>query len=182
MADVFSPKKLADEARKSYQHGDYLAAARSFDAAGQGYLAAGDQLSAAEQANNSSVAYLQAGDAQAALQAVEGTAAVFAAANDLRRQGLALGNWAAAQQALGNLDAAIEAYQQSANLLAMAGEDRMRAHALKALSELYLKSGRQGEAVAAMQSALDGVKKPTIKERVLKSLLGSSGSIPDDTP
>jgi tetratricopeptide (TPR) repeat protein len=112
MVEVLSPNKLVIDGTTAYKRGDYSAAAQLFSSACQGYQAAGESLKAAEMANNSSVAYLLAGDAQASLQAVEGTPGLFAAAGDGQRQGMALGNQAAALEALGRLDEAMEVYQQ----------------------------------------------------------------------
>jgi hypothetical protein len=47
----------------------------------------------------------------------------------------------------------------------------MRAHVLQSLSKLQLKSGRQIEALATMEAGLEGFKKPTLKQRILKKLL-----------
>lgn len=171
MEDVLNPKQLLQDGQGAYRRGDFVNAARSFAAAAQGFAAAGDALTEAEMKNNASVAYLKAGDRQAALQVVEGTPAVFAQAGDIRRQGLALGNLGAAYDALNYKAEAIEAYQQSAELLERSGEEEMRAHVLQSLSALQLRSGKQLEAVATMEAGLESFKKPTLKQRLLKRLL-----------
>lgn len=176
MSDAVSPDKLAKGGKSAYQNGDYLAAAHTFEAAQQGYLSEGDRLNAAEMANNCSVAYLQAGEAQAALQAVEGTEAIFAEAGDLRRQGMALGNLASALEAIDRTEEAVEAYQQSASVLEKAGEDQLRANVMHSLSMLQFRLGKQLQALASMQSGLEGVKRPTPKQSLLKKLV----SIPVD--
>lgn len=171
MRETLSPAQLAKDAQHSYKKGDYLVAAREFEAAAEAYQADGNYLDAAEMLNNSSVAYIQADDAQSALQVVTGTADVFAEAGDLRRQGLALGNHATALEANGHLEEALEMYRQSAELLKQAGETQMRASVMQSISALQLKTGRQLEALATMQAGLDGVEKPTPKQRALKKLL-----------
>jgi tetratricopeptide (TPR) repeat protein len=176
MSDAISPDKLTKEGKSAYQNGDYLAAIRAFEAAQQGYLSQGDRLNAAEMANNCSVAYLQAGDGQAALKAVEGTVAIFAEAGDLRRQGMALGNLASALEAVDRTEEAVEAYLQSASVLEKAGEDQLRANVMHSLSMLQFRAGKQLQALVSMQSGLDGVKRPTPKQSLLKKLL----SIPVD--
>lgn len=169
--NTVSPNKLAEEGKAAYQRGDYLASARAFESAGEGFTTAGDALNAAEMANNSSVAYLQAGEAESALRTVEGTAAVFAAAGDLRRQGMALGNLGAALEALNRLDEAQEAYQQSADVLQQAGEMDLRVHVMQSLSGLQLRTGRQLQALATMQAGLEGVERPSAKQRLMKQFL-----------
>ena len=106
MNDTLSLQELTEEGKAAYKRGDYLASARAYQAAAQGYEATGDALTAAELLNNSSVAYLRLGDGEGALQAVEGTPEVFASAQDIRRQGIALGNLGAALDAVKRIDAA----------------------------------------------------------------------------
>jgi tetratricopeptide (TPR) repeat protein len=171
MSDSVSPDKLAIEGKSAYQNGNYMAAAQAFEAAQKGYLSQGDKLNAAELANNCSVAYLQAGKGQAAFEAVEWTVDIFAEAGDLRRQGMALGNLASALEAVDRDDEALEAYHQSAGLLEKAGEDQLRANVMHSLSMLQFRSGKQLQALASMQSGLEGVKHPTPKQSLLKKLL-----------
>jgi hypothetical protein len=74
--------------------------------------------------SNRSVALLQAGDAREALQAAQGLERVFALAGDTRRQAMALGNEAAALDALNQNKVALEKYQQCAELLKQAGDPK----------------------------------------------------------
>ena len=171
MSDVKSPEKLAEEGKSAYQNGDYLNAAQLFEAARQGYETGNDPLMAAEMANNASVAYLQGEEAESALKAVEGTPATFAAANDLRRQGMALGNFAAALDALDRAEEAAQYYMQSADVLEQAGEDKLRANALQSLSTMQFRTGRQLQALASMKAGLEGIKKPSPRQSFLKRLL-----------
>jgi len=171
MSETITPKQLEQEGKQAFQRGDYRAAAHAFETASMGYHTLGDELSCAEMRNNSSVAYLKAGDAQAALRIIEGTLNIFAKAEDIRRQGMALGNLGAAQEALEYFDEAIESYEQSAELLKKAGEDELRASVMQSLSALLLRTGRQLEAVAVMQTGLESIKRPSIKQRLVKKLL-----------
>ncbi len=171
MNETLAPEQLAEEAKRAYQRGDYLAAGRAFEAAANSYRAREDSINTAEMLNNSSVAYLQAGDGVAALRVVEDTPRVFAEIGDLRRQGIALGNLGAALEAVGSNDQALEAYRQSADLLQQVGEAELRANVMQSLSALQLKTGRQLEALATMQSGIEGLKRPSLKQRMLKKLL-----------
>ncbi len=172
MNEVLDAAQLAKEAKQAYQRGDYESAARSFQAAAQGYKTCQDSLNAAEMANNASVAYLQAGDGQAALQAVEGTAEIFAAEGDVRRQAMALGNLGAALEALKRYEDAEQAYQQSADLLKQVGEDQLRLNVMQSLSSLQMRTGRQLQALSSMQAGLEDVNRPSPRQRILKKLLG----------
>ena len=171
MNDIVTPDRLSKDGKKAYQHGDYIEAAKTFEAARQAYLESNDELNAAEMANNASVAHLQADDAEAAYKAAEGTPEIFARAGDLRRQGMALGNLAAALEAMEKAGEALDLYQQSADVLAQAGEDQMRASVMQSLSMLQFREGRQLQALATMQSGVEGVKHPTPKQSFLKQLL-----------
>ena len=168
MNDTLSLQELIEEGKSTYKRGDFLASARAYQAAAQGYEATGDRLSAAEMLNNASVAYLRTGDGAAALQAVEGTPEMFADAQDTHRQAIALGNLGAALDAMKRLDEAVEAYQCSADLLGQAGEEDLRAHVLKSLSVLQLRKGDQMQAVATMQASLEPAGKANIFSRLLK--------------
>ncbi len=171
MPETLNQVQLAKEGKEAYQRGDYPSASKLFEAAAQGYASAGDHLNEAEMLNNCGVAFLRQGDGKAALQAIEGTPATFAAAGDLRRQGLALGNLGDALESVGRKEEAVEMYTQSADILERAGEEEMRAHVLQSLSKLQLKTGRQIEALATMEAGIEGFKKPTLKQRLLKKLL-----------
>lgn len=171
MPDTLNQAQVDKEAKDAYQRGDFETAAKLFQAAAQNYAAGGDKVNEAEMLNNCGVAYLRLGDGTAALKAVEATPATFAAAGDIRRQGLALGNLGDALESVGRKQEAADIYTQSAELLEQAGEEEMRAHVLQSLSKLQLKSGRQIEALATMEAGLEGFKKPSLKQRILKKLL-----------
>jgi tetratricopeptide (TPR) repeat protein len=100
-----------------------------------------------------------------------GTDAVFAAAGDLRNQALALGNQAAALEALRRRDEAMALYQQSADLLKQVGESELRAYVMQAVSKLQFRSGNYFEALASMRLGLEGIRNPTLKQRILIRLL-----------
>jgi len=176
MTEEDSAKMYAKRGKMAYERGDYTQAAEDFKEAQKAYILLGDVINAAEMANNCCVAYLQVNEPEKALQAVEGTPEIFAQVNDLTRQGMALGNYAEALSELDQPDEAIDAYLQSANVFEQAGEDQLRANVLQSLSQFQFQEGRQLEALASMQSGMEGIKKPSPKQRFLKRLL----SIPFD--
>jgi tetratricopeptide (TPR) repeat protein len=171
MPDVLTPQQLAEEGKSAFQKGQFESAANSFAAAAEGFSVAGNPLDSTEMKNNQSVALLKAGNAQGAFDTVSGTEWVFQAAGDIRRQGLAAGNEASALEALGRLDEAAQKYRHSADLLSEAGEDQMRAHVLESLSALQIRQGKAMDAVYSMQSGVVGVKKPSLKQSLTKTLL-----------
>lgn len=162
---------MTDQATSRYQEGDFEQAAELFAKAAQAYQDSGDALTAAELRNNQSVALLQNDDAQAALDAALDTDAIFAEAGDARRQGLALGNQAAALEELKRTDEALERYQTCAELLEQAGEDQMRALVMQSVAWIYIRRGKFFEGLFAMNSGLRTVKNPTLKQRILRTIL-----------
>lgn len=171
MAEPLRPQDLAAEAATAYKAARYAEAALLFTQAARSYSSSGQALDSAEARNNASVAYLQSGDAAAALQSAEGTDPIFASAKDMCRQGMALGNQAAALEALARLDEALERYTACAGLLKQAGETEMRAMVLKNISSLQIRTGNQLQALASMNAALEDQKHLSLREKILKKLL-----------
>ena len=163
--------QLVDEAKNAYEKGEYKNAAISFERATESYRTIDDFLLAAEMANNQSVALLQANDAHAALKAVQGTEEVFQQAGEGVKQAMAIGNRAAALESLGQLEEAENAYLLSADLLKKNGETDLYAHVMKTLSAVQVRQGKQLEALTNMRAGIEGLEKPSLKQRLLKKLL-----------
>ncbi len=165
------PKSLTDNAVKAYQEGNYENAARLFGEAASAFTAQENALDAAEMKNNQSVAWLQAGNPGAAWEAARGTASVFAEAGDFRREGIAWGNEAAALQALGRANDALEKYRLAFAAFERAGEGEMRNTVMQAMAGIELKRGKVMDALLTMQMGLSGIKHPTLKQKILLALL-----------
>lgn len=170
MTDQSLPN-LVKQAEKAYSNGKFSQAAGYFRQAQALSEQLGDPPKAAEFANNASVALLQAGDAQGALDASEGTEQVFAQSGNLRGQAIALGNQAAALDALNRLEEALSHYRASSDLLKQIGDEENRAYVLKNISALQIRTGHQLEALASMDAALNNKKQLSLQERLLKKLL-----------
>ncbi len=168
---VLTPAEIGQEAQSVYQQGDYHAAERLFQAAVQAYTLAGDPLMAAEMTNDRSVALMMAGDAGGALAEAEKALATFEQAADRKRMALALGNRAAALDALHRTDEAMLAYEQCAEILKELHEDELRAYALQALSKIYLRKGKPLEALVWMRAGIHNLPHPSLHQRLLKNLL-----------
>jgi tetratricopeptide (TPR) repeat protein len=162
---------MVDRAKRTYQEGNYLQAAREFAEAASLYASAGDAIRSAEMKNNQSVALLLGGEALAALEAAEGTEQIFADSEDFRRQGMALANQASALQVLKRLKDSTEYYQRAGVALEKAGEGDLRAEVMQQLSMLYLRRFKFYDAIITLQSGLAGVKNPNQKQRLMKKIL-----------
>jgi len=172
MSEILTPKQMAKQANSAYRVGDYAEAARTFDAARQGFLLANDAIMAAEMANNCSVSFLRSGEDEAALNVLTGVEFVFIQAGDRKRQAMTLANQASALDALGRLDEAEQIYWQAAGIFKELGETELRLPLMQSISALQLRTGRHLQAVASMYAGVEKIKNPTLKQRFLKRLLG----------
>jgi tetratricopeptide (TPR) repeat protein len=164
------PIALAEQGKDEYAKGNHASAADLFLQAAQAYRNTNDELNAAEMMNNQSVALLQAGKAKEALQATEGTEEIFQKAGDLKRQGIAVGNRAAALEGLKKIDEALAEYERAATLLEEAGEGDMHSVVRKAAANLNLKRGRITAAQMDVYDSMRLVEKPNVTQRIMKFL------------
>jgi tetratricopeptide (TPR) repeat protein len=121
--------------------------------------------------NNQSVALLQAGKAKEALQATEGTEDIFQKAGDIKRQGVAVSNRAAALEGLKRWKEALAEYDRAALLFEQIGEGDMHSIVRKAAANINLKRGHLTESQIDVYDSLRLVKKPTLTQRILKFLI-----------
>jgi tetratricopeptide (TPR) repeat protein len=169
--DQLNPITVADKGKQEYGKGNYLAAANLFLQAAEAYTAAQDPLNAAEMKSNQSVALLQAGKAKEALQAAEGTEEIFQKAGDLKRQGIAISNKAAALEGLKKWQEALSEYDRAAALFEQLGEGDMHSTVRKAAANLNLKRGHIADSQMDVYDSLRLVEKPTLSQRLLKFLM-----------
>jgi tetratricopeptide (TPR) repeat protein len=166
-----NPITLADEGKKTYEKGNFLGAADLFSQAAQAYSAAQDELNAAEMKNNQSVALLQGGKAKEALQVTEGTEEVFQRAGDIKRQGIAVSNRAAALEGLKKWKEALAEYDRAASLFEQIDEGDMHSIVRKAAANLNLKRGRIVDSQMDIYDSLRLVEKPSFSQRLMKFLM-----------
>ena len=171
MNNKLSAQEIVNQAKLTYQAGNYVLAAQGFAEATSAYTEMGDALMAAEMQNNQSVALLRAKQPQAALEVVQGTEKIFAQAGDFHREGMALANQASALQALKRDKEAIDNFKNAGDALQKANEGDSRVQVMQLLSLLYLRHFKFYEAILALQSGLSGVKNPTPRQRFMKKIL-----------
>ncbi|HET6822183.1 MAG TPA: hypothetical protein VFH34_06020 [Anaerolineales bacterium] len=169
--DAVKPTTLAEQGKKEYEQENYLAAANLFSNAAQAYTLMKDELNAAEMKNNQSVALLQAGKAKEALQATEGTEEIFQRAGDIKRQGIAVSNRAAALEGMKKSQEALAEYDRAAFLFEQVGEGDMHSIVRKAAANLNLKRGRLTDSQMDVFDSLRLVEKPTLLQRIMKFLV-----------
>lgn len=168
---TLEPAQIADQGKQAFESKNFIEAAELFRQAAEGFTAGNSALMAAEMMNNMSVALLQAGRAQEALNAALGTDQIFAEAKDIKRQGMAVGNQAAALEGLNRYDEAIVAFERSAELFAQAGEGDLRSTVMKSAAAIKLKTGKITDSAFKMMGSLDVKENPSFFERILKFFL-----------
>ena len=159
---------LAEKGKQEYELGNYLAAADLFSQAAQAHTSIQDELTAAEMKNNQRVALLQGGKAKEALQATEGTEDIFQKAGDIKRQGIAVSNRAAALEGLKKWSEAISEYDRAATLFEQVGEGDMHSMVRKTAANLHLKRGNITDSQMDVYDSLRLVEKPTLAQRIMK--------------
>jgi tetratricopeptide (TPR) repeat protein len=169
--ETIEPGRIASNGKEEYGKGNYKAAASLFAQAARAYTSRQDELNAAEMKNNESVAWLQAGKAKEALQATDGTEEVFQKEGDLKRQGLAVGNRAAALEGLRKWKEALAEYDRAASLFEQAGEGDLHSIVRKAAANLNLKRGKIMDSQLDVFESVRLVKKPTFTQRLMKFLM-----------
>ena len=165
---ITEPADLAEQGKQAFKNKNFDEAANLFRQAADGFTLGRNGLLAAEMKNNMSVALLQAGKPQESLDAALGTDIVFEGAKDLKRQGMALGNQAAALEALNRYEEALSAYERSAELFDQAGDGVLRAMVMKSAAAIKLKTGRVTESAFKMMGSLEAKDNPGFFERILK--------------
>lgn len=169
--DTVKPITFAEQGKKEYEQENYLGAADQFALAAQAYALMKDELNAAEMKNNQSVALLQAGKAKEALQVTDGTEEIFQKAGDIRRQGIAVSNRAAALEGMKKWKEALAEYDRAASLFEGIGEGDMHSVVRKAAANLNLKHGRITDSQMDVFDSLRLVEKPTLTQRFMKFLM-----------
>ena len=169
--ESINPLTLAEDGKQEYGKGNFKAAAEIFSQAAQAYTSIQDALNAAEMKNNESVALLQAGKAKESLQATDGTEQVFQKAGDIKRQGIAVSNRAAALEGLKKWQEALAEYDRAASLFEQAGEGDMHSIVRKAAANLNLKRGHVMDSQMDVYDSLRLVEKPTFTQRIMKFLM-----------
>jgi tetratricopeptide (TPR) repeat protein len=169
--ESINPITLAEDGKQEYAKNNFKAAAGLFSQAAQAYASLKDELNAAEMKNNESVALLQAGNAKAALSAADGTEEVFQKAGDIKRQGIAVSNRAAALEGLKKWKEALGEYDRAASLFEQVGEGDMHSIVRKAAANINLKHGRFLDSQMDVYDSLRLVEKPTLTQRIMKFLI-----------
>ena len=167
---------LTEEGKSLYQAKKYLPAAEAFSQAAEAYDVLGKTLLAVEMRNNQCVSLLLAKKPQKALEVVQGTSSLFIEAGKIKEAGMALANEATALKDLGENELALEAFTRAGDLFQSGGEEDLYLQTMQSVSGLKLRSRNLTGALFSMQKGLEGIEKPTWRQKLLKKLM----DIPDN--
>jgi len=162
---------LEKQGMTAFKEGEWALASTSFLEARAAYDSEGDDAKSAEMGNNICVALLQDNRPEEAIAAVEGTWQVFLTHGDDLRAAQAYGNLASAHEACGDAAGAEKAYGLAAGLFESGGDEKARELTLAAISRLQLKRGQPLQALASMQSGLEGSSRLSFGKRLLRKIL-----------
>lgn len=162
---------LNDQGKDAFQQGNFEKAISLFQQVADAHLKADNPLDAAEAKNNLSVALLQMDRAKESLAAAEGTDKIFEEAGDTLRQGMALGNQAAALSELGSKEEALALYERSIKLFDMVDAKEYKAEVLKSIAAIKLSKGQFQDTAMNMLDSLGSTPKPTFFQRIIKFFL-----------
>jgi tetratricopeptide (TPR) repeat protein len=167
---------LAEEGKSLYQAKKYLPAADSFSKAAEAYDDLGKILLGAEMRNNQSVSLLLAKKPREALEAAQGTSSLFIEAGEMLNGGMAVANEGTALKDLGEEDLAKEAFNRAGEIFKSIGEEDLYLQTMQSVSGIKMKSRDLVGAIYSMQKGLEGVEKPSWRQKILLKLL----KIPDN--
>ena len=163
------PQEL--EGKEYYAEKKYSLAADAFSLAAQDYSNQGKILLAAEMRNNQCVSHLLAKNPSQALNAVIGTADLFKEEGDLLKQAMAIANEATALKDLGDNQQAIEKFLLAASIFDDINEPKLHLQTQQSISALKFKTRNLPGALYSMQEGLEGLEKPSLRQKILLRLL-----------
>jgi len=166
--------KLHEEGVKLFRAGNYPAALQKLQEALQ---SATDERRQAEIFNDIGVTCKELEDFPAAFTALNEAMVRFDRLSDKKGQAQTLGNRASVYQAQGEVEQAVEAYKQSAELFEALGESEMAMYVWQAVSRLRMKQGQYIAAIGAYEEGVENMPKKSLKRKVLQQILKMPGSL-----
>lgn len=161
-------EQLKELGLQQFQNKQFKAASESFQKCVTLLENTGMTPESAEMRNNQAVALVRIKSFQEALEALQGTPEAFHTAGDVQKEGMAYANLGNALEGLKNNEAAIEAYEKSIESFKACGEKKLLSITLKYLSDLQMRSGKQYQALASLQSAYDESPEANLKTNFFK--------------
>jgi tetratricopeptide (TPR) repeat protein len=171
MNEVMSAQDLKEEGLRLFQEGLYLEAAERFEQAREMFIAEEDEVEAAEVLNNLGIVHRMQRDGDKAIAALEEARAAFTRLGDRNREAQVLGNLGGLYASQGQRKKAKDCLHEAASLFADLGDEQRHGETLLALGVQHWKSGDRQDGLATYQAGLETLKKPSVGQKALRSLL-----------
>lgn len=166
-----SAQELKQEGLRLFEEGLYDEAGETFEQAREMFVTAGEESEAAEMVNNLGVIYRLQGKWDEAIASLEDARAIFARLGDQEREAQTLGNLGGLYSSKGERDKAKECLRQAADIFAELGDEQHQGETLLALGVQEWKTGDRSAGIAVYEAGLHTLKKPTVSQRTLRTLL-----------
>jgi tetratricopeptide (TPR) repeat protein len=163
---------LKKEGLRLFQEGLYEEAAAKFRQAQEMFAAEGNEAEVAEMANNLGVLHRLQGERSEAIAALGKAQAAFARLGDRSREAQTLGNLGGLYASQNEREKAKECLRQAADIFAELGDGQRQGETLMALGVQLWKTGDRSGGLAAYETGLHVLQKPTASQKTLRGLLG----------
>jgi tetratricopeptide (TPR) repeat protein len=163
--------ELKDKGVDQYMRGDLDEAVETFRAAIDAYEDAGAADMVAEMQVNLGLALHMLGQSEEALKQMNMAHQVFLQMGDQNRTAQALGNMARVYAKLGNTEQALTNYREASALFIELGDENNYGETVMAIADLQFRSGQLMTAAATAEVALEYIKNPNARQKVMKRML-----------
>ncbi|RLC66168.1 MAG: hypothetical protein DRI48_05300 [Chloroflexi bacterium] len=171
MKETASAQELKEEGLRLFHEGLYEEAVAAFERAREKFAAEGNEVEAAEMVNNLGVLHRMRSEWDEAIAALEEAREAFARLGDRSREAQALGNLGGLYASQGKRDQAQECLRQAADIFAELGDAQRQGETLLALGVQMWKTGDRSGGLATYEAGLQTLRRPTISQKALRSLL-----------
>src|SRR5258706_5410173 len=164
--------ELQDQGVKLFMQHEYEAAADAFKQAQDAYDAEGKKDLAAEMQVNLGLIDRALGNCDDAVKLMTGAQQVFHDMNDRSREAQVIGNLGGVYLSQGNSEQAVTLYREAADTFRELKDEERYGQTLLAIADVQMKSGKLGEAMVTYEIALENIKSPNFRQKILKGLIG----------
>lgn len=162
------PETLKEEGLRLFRDGSYPESLEHFNQAYSAFMECGKTLDAAEMLNNMGVIYRIEGKLSEAAEKLERARQIFSENDDRSREAQTLGNLAPLYSKQDAYERAVETFDQAAEIFQELKDDDRRGEVLMAKGILQFKKGQRTSGLAAYEAGLMLLKRPTVKQKVLR--------------
>jgi tetratricopeptide (TPR) repeat protein len=170
MGETTIAQGLKEEGLRLFQEGLYEEATAKFRQAQEMFATEGNEIEATEMVNNLGVVYRMQDKWNEAIEALEEARAAFVRLGDRNREAQTLGNLGGLYASKRERDKAKECLRQAADIFADLGDAQRQGETLVALAAQQLKTGERSEGMAAYLAGVQMLQKPTLRQKVMRSL------------